>query len=64
MRATLMYGAGAVRVEDVPDPVVKLPTDALVRVTASGICGSDPHSPHTTSSPPAPPRTRLTRQAK
>lgn len=41
MRATLMYGAGDVRVEQVPDPVIKLPTDALVRVTASCICGSD-----------------------
>jgi threonine dehydrogenase-like Zn-dependent dehydrogenase len=41
MRATLMYGAGDVRVEDVPDSVVKLPADALVRVTASCICGSD-----------------------
>ncbi|MDT0344274.1 alcohol dehydrogenase catalytic domain-containing protein [Streptomyces litchfieldiae] len=41
MRATLMYGAGDVRVEDVPDSVIKLPTDALVRVTASCICGSD-----------------------
>jgi threonine dehydrogenase-like Zn-dependent dehydrogenase len=41
MHATLMYGAGDVRVEDVPDSVVELPTDALVRVTASCICGSD-----------------------
>jgi threonine dehydrogenase-like Zn-dependent dehydrogenase len=41
MRATLLYGAGDVRVEDVPDSVIELPTDALVRVTASCICGSD-----------------------
>jgi threonine dehydrogenase-like Zn-dependent dehydrogenase len=41
MRATFMYGAGDVRVENVPDSVVKLPADALVRVTASCICGSD-----------------------
>jgi threonine dehydrogenase-like Zn-dependent dehydrogenase len=41
MRATVMYGAGDVRVEDVPDSAVKLPTDALVRITASCICGSD-----------------------
>ena len=41
MRATTMYGAGDVRVEDVPDSVIKQPTDALVRVTASCICGSD-----------------------
>ncbi|MEV3985802.1 alcohol dehydrogenase catalytic domain-containing protein [Nonomuraea sp. NPDC049758] len=36
-----MYGAGDVRVEQVPGPAVELPTDALVRVTASCICGSD-----------------------
>jgi threonine dehydrogenase-like Zn-dependent dehydrogenase len=36
-----MYGAGDVRVENVPDSVIKLPTDALVRVTSSCICGSD-----------------------
>jgi threonine dehydrogenase-like Zn-dependent dehydrogenase len=36
-----MYGAGDVRVESVPDSVLKLPTDALVRVTAACICGSD-----------------------
>jgi threonine dehydrogenase-like Zn-dependent dehydrogenase len=41
MRATLMYGAGEVRVEDVPDPTVQEPTDAVVRVVRSGICGSD-----------------------
>src|SRR3954471_14647778 len=41
MRATLMYGAGDVRVEDVPDSVIKQPTDALVRITAACICGSD-----------------------
>ncbi|WP_326634864.1 alcohol dehydrogenase catalytic domain-containing protein [Nonomuraea fuscirosea] len=41
MRATLMYGAGDVRVEQVPDPVIKRPTDALVRITASCVCGSD-----------------------
>lgn len=41
MRATLMHGAGDVRVEDVPDSVVKQPTDALVRITASCVCGSD-----------------------
>src|SRR5258708_31770282 len=41
MRATLMYSAGDVRVENVPDPTIKQPTDALVRITASCICGSD-----------------------
>ncbi|MFH9228953.1 zinc-binding dehydrogenase [Streptomyces lydicus] len=43
MRATLMYRVGDVRIEDVPDSVIKQPTDALVRVTASCICGSDLH---------------------
>ncbi|MEU2588793.1 alcohol dehydrogenase catalytic domain-containing protein [Streptomyces avermitilis] len=43
MRATLMYSAGDVRVENVPDSVIKHPTDALVRITASCVCGSDLH---------------------
>ena len=41
MRATLLYGAGDVRVETVPDSVLEQPTDALVRITTSCICGSD-----------------------
>src|SRR5579885_849853 len=41
MRATVMYGAGDVRVEDVPDARLIEPTDALVRVTCAAICGSD-----------------------
>jgi threonine dehydrogenase-like Zn-dependent dehydrogenase len=41
MRATVMYGAGDVRVEDVPDPRLQEPTDAVVRVVRSAICGSD-----------------------
>jgi threonine dehydrogenase-like Zn-dependent dehydrogenase len=36
-----MYGAGDVRVEDVPDAHLVEPTDALVRVTRAAICGSD-----------------------
>jgi hypothetical protein len=36
-----MYGAGDIRIEDVPDPVIRWPTDAIVRVVASCICGSD-----------------------
>ena len=46
MRATLMYEAGDVRVETVPDSTIKEPTDALVRVTAACICGSDLHPYH------------------
>ncbi|MCF2129143.1 alcohol dehydrogenase catalytic domain-containing protein [Strepomyces sp. STD 3.1] len=43
MRAALMYEAGDVRVEDVADPALKEPTDALVRVTTACVCGSDVH---------------------
>ena len=41
MRATIMYRVGDVRVENVPDPTLKEPTDALVRITRACICGSD-----------------------
>jgi threonine dehydrogenase-like Zn-dependent dehydrogenase len=41
MRATIIYGAGDVRVESVPDARLVEPTDALVRVTRAAICGSD-----------------------
>jgi threonine dehydrogenase-like Zn-dependent dehydrogenase len=41
-----MYGAGDVRVEDVPDPKLEQPTDALVRVVRACICGSDLHPYH------------------
>ena len=41
MRATVMYGAGDVRIENVPDAGISEPTDALVAVTQACICGSD-----------------------
>src|SRR6266542_7034751 len=41
MRATVMYSAGDVRVENVPDAHLIEPSDALVRVTRAAICGSD-----------------------
>jgi threonine dehydrogenase-like Zn-dependent dehydrogenase len=41
-----MYGPGDVRVEDVPDPKLEQPTDALVRVVRACICGSDLHPYH------------------
>lgn len=46
MRATYMFGAGDVRVIDAPDPTISDPTDALVRVVRSCICGSDLHPYH------------------
>lgn len=41
MRATMMYQAGDVRIENVADASIKNPTDALVHVTRACICGSD-----------------------
>ena len=41
MRATIMYGAGDVRAENVPDPSILQPTDAILRVVRACICGSD-----------------------
>jgi threonine dehydrogenase-like Zn-dependent dehydrogenase len=41
MRATVMHGAGDVRIEIVPDAHLIEPTDALVTVTSAAICGSD-----------------------
>ena len=41
MRATLLYQAGDVRVENVEDPKIQQPTDAVVRIVLASICGSD-----------------------
>lgn len=41
MRATTIHGPGDIRIEDVPDPVIEQPTDAVVRVVRGCICGSD-----------------------
>ncbi|MET8117735.1 alcohol dehydrogenase catalytic domain-containing protein [Micromonospora sp. NPDC005189] len=46
MRATLMYGAGDVRVESMPDPTIQHPTDAIVRIVRACVCGSDLHPYH------------------
>ncbi len=43
MRAAVWQGPKDVRVEEVPDPVIEAPTDAIIRVTSSGLCGSDLH---------------------
>src|SRR6516165_2318735 len=41
MRAVMMYGPGDVRVEERPDPVLHKPTDAIIRLSATCVCGSD-----------------------
>ena len=43
MRALTWQGRRDVRVENVPDPTIQEPTDAVVRITSSAICGSDLH---------------------
>lgn len=41
MRATMLYGPGDVRYESVPEPEILQPTDAIIRLSATCICGSD-----------------------
>jgi threonine dehydrogenase-like Zn-dependent dehydrogenase len=43
MKAVTYHGKRDVRVDEVPDPAIEQPTDAIIRVTSSGICGSDLH---------------------
>ena len=43
MRALTWQGPRDVRVETVPDPTIEEPTDAIIRITSSGLCGSDLH---------------------
>ncbi len=43
MRALTWQGKREVRVETVPDPTIQQPTDAIVRLTSTNICGSDLH---------------------
>jgi len=55
MRATVLYGAGDVRIENVPDARLMEPTDALVTVSRACICGSDLW-PYKLMKPGEPPR--------
>ena len=43
MKALCWYGTGDVRVENVPDPKIEAPRDAIVKITSAAICGSDLH---------------------
>ncbi|GII25799.1 zinc-dependent alcohol dehydrogenase [Planosporangium mesophilum] len=43
MKAVVWHGKRDVRVETVPDPTIREPNDIVIRVTSSGICGSDLH---------------------
>jgi threonine dehydrogenase-like Zn-dependent dehydrogenase len=43
MKALVWHGKRDVRVDNVPDPTIREPTDAIVRITSTAICGSDLH---------------------
>jgi len=43
VKALTWQGRRDVRVESVPDPTIEAPTDAIVRITSTGLCGSDLH---------------------
>ena len=43
MKAVVFHGVGDIRLETVREPKIKQPTDALIRITASAICGTDLH---------------------
>jgi len=43
MRAVVFHGVGDIRLENVSEPTIQEPGDAIVRLTASAICGTDLH---------------------
>ncbi|MCY6491712.1 zinc-dependent alcohol dehydrogenase [Leptolyngbya sp. GGD] len=43
MKAVVFHGVGDIRLDNVPEPKIKDPLDAIVRLTASAICGTDLH---------------------
>jgi threonine dehydrogenase-like Zn-dependent dehydrogenase len=43
MKAVVFHGLGDIRLDDVPEPKIQRPTDAIIRITSSAICGTDLH---------------------
>ncbi len=43
MKAIVWHGVGDIRLDEVPDPTIQEPYDAVVRVTTSAVCGTDLH---------------------
>ncbi|WP_369936955.1 zinc-dependent alcohol dehydrogenase family protein [Xanthomonas tesorieronis] len=41
MKGTVLHGPGDIRFEEVPDPAIEKPTDAIIRIVATCVCGSD-----------------------
>ena len=64
MRGTVLYGPRDVRFEERPEPMIIEPTDAIIRITAACVCGSDlwsavpPTQPTTVCCASCPPRRR------
>ena len=44
MKAVVFHGIGDIRLDEVPQPKIEKPTDAIVRLTAAAICGTDLHA--------------------
>ncbi len=43
MKAVVCHGVGDIRLDEVPEPGIQQPTDAIVRLTAGAVCGTDLH---------------------
>src|SRR5439155_10738430 len=43
MKAVVFHGVGDIRLDEVPEPKIEKPNDAIVRLTANAICGTDLH---------------------
>lgn len=41
MRGTIIHAPGHIRIEDVPEPTITAPTDAIIRTVVTCVCGSD-----------------------
>lgn len=57
MKAVVWHGVGDIRLDEVPDPKILEPSDAIIRLTRSAICGTDLHLVRGTIAPawcPAP----------
>lgn len=64
MKGTVLYGAGDVRFEDVPEPKIIHPTDAIIKLSATCICGSDLWPYRGLNKIDAPMRPRCTKTAR
>jgi hypothetical protein len=54
MQAVVFHGIGDIRLEQVPDPTIQQPTDAIIRITSNAICGTDLHMVRGTAAPMKP----------